>query len=170
MEPCVGIPVLWVPILELFPRCLEHLRLCDCSGQHHRHPRDGVWGKFPASFSLGNSWLGGERGNLPEAAVPRATADWGQHLTVIKEGEVGTPGTRAAPQKGNLGRWRSPKPQFWGQLCSVNLPASWLLIYEYIIWMSALGQLQDPKAELCPQTPHSLGTQKKTASSPFWLN
>lgn len=51
-EPSVGIFVLWVPILELFPRCLEHLRLCDCSGQHHRHPGHRVWGKSPARFSL----------------------------------------------------------------------------------------------------------------------
>lgn len=54
-ESSVGIFVLWVPVLELFPRCLEHLRLCDCSGQHHRHPRHRVWGKSPASFSLGDS-------------------------------------------------------------------------------------------------------------------
>lgn len=55
--PSVGIFVLWVPILELFPRCLEHLRLCDCSGQHHRYPRHRVWGKSLASFSLGDSGL-----------------------------------------------------------------------------------------------------------------
>lgn len=61
LEPCVGISILWVPILELFSRCLEHLRLCDCSGQHHRHPRDRVWGKFPAGFSPGSSWLGWAR-------------------------------------------------------------------------------------------------------------
>lgn len=61
LEPCVGISILWVPILELFSRCLEHLRLCDCSGQHHRHPRDRVWGKCPASFPPGSSWLGWER-------------------------------------------------------------------------------------------------------------
>lgn len=57
IEPSVGIFVLWVPVLELFPRCLEHLRLCDCSGQHHRHPRHRVWGKSPASFSLGDLGL-----------------------------------------------------------------------------------------------------------------
>ena len=88
LEPCVGMSVLWVPILELLSRCLEHLRLCDCSGQHHRHPRDRVWGKCPASFSPGSSWLGWERcGGGPRGAEGPDSHSWAsQHLTLTKEG------------------------------------------------------------------------------------
>lgn len=70
--------------------------------------------------------------------VPKATADLGQPLTVTKEGEAGTPEARAAPQEGNSGRRGSPKPQLWGQLCSVNSPASWLLTYKCIIWIETI--------------------------------
>lgn len=42
-------------------------------------------------------------GNLPEAAAPKATAALGQHLTVTKEGEAGTPGARAAVRRATQG-------------------------------------------------------------------
>lgn len=96
----------------------------------------------PASLWVAPGWVEngwpGVGGTLPKAAVPKATADSGQHLTVTKEGEAGTPGARAAPREGGSGRRGSPKPQLWGQPCSVNFPASRLLTTESIIWMSAL--------------------------------
>lgn len=76
--------------------------------------------EFGVSFPPASLWAvpgqagRGEEEVIKKQWVPTATAGSSQCLTMTKEGELGPLGARAAPQKGDVGRWGGLKPPPWG--------------------------------------------------------